>query len=168
MVSVRKKPYLFLDVDGVLNVMKPDAADLKRREIILPGRDGLSHRLYPTKFTLPFMRWAWNTFDVQWCTAWRLDANVIAKWAGLPERPDATVCRSGRMMDWKLEGVQNFLKGRTPTCVWIEDGIGEEAEAWTAKQKNFIYIHTKFKIGVTRRHAACLSDWLKLSMEAWK
>lgn len=157
-----EKPILFLDVDGVLNVLTPDPKDLKNREVLLPDPDGYSHRLYPTKFTLPFMRWAWNTFDVQWCTAWRLGANVIAKWAGLPERSDATVCRSGKMMDWKLEGVQNFLHGRTPKCVWIEDGIGEEAEAWTAKQPNFLYIHTNPKHGVRRKHVLFLMDILKL------
>jgi hypothetical protein len=154
------KPILFLDVDGVLNVMKPDRADLKRREVVLQGK--FAHHFYPTKFTLPFMRWAWDTFDVQWCTAWRLDANLIAKWAGLAERPDATICRSGKMMDWKLEGVQNFLKGTTPLCVWIEDGIGEEAEAWTEKQPNFLYVHTKNRQGVRRKHVFAMIDALKL------
>lgn len=155
------KPILFLDVDGVLNVMRPDMADLKRREVLLQA-EHYPHHLYPTKFTQPFMRWAWDTFDVQWCTAWRLDANLIAKWAGLPERPDATICRSGRLMDWKLEGVQNFLKGTTPLCVWIEDGIGPEAEAWTEKQPNFLYVHTNPKHGVRRKHVLFLMDALQL------
>jgi len=153
------KPILFLDVDGVLNVF---SRDMKQREVLLQEPGGHSHHLYPTKFTKPFMRWAWSTFDVQWCTAWRLDGNLIAKWAGLPDRPDATICLSGKMMDWKLEGVQNFLAGRTPVCVWIEDGIGQEAESWTEKQPNFLYIHTNPKHGVRRKHVLFLMDILKL------
>lgn len=154
-----EKPILFLDVDGVLNVF---SRDMKQREVLLKEPGSYEHRLYPTKFTQPFMRWAWDTFDVQWCTAWRLDANRIAKWAGLPERPDATICRSGKLMDWKLEGVQNFLQGRTPLCIWIEDGIGEEAESWTEKQPNFLYIHTNPKHGVRRKHVFALMDALQL------
>lgn len=159
---VTEKPILFLDVDGVLNVLTPDMKDLKAREVLLQEPGGHPHHLYPTKFTLPFMRWAWETFDVQWCTAWRLDGNLIAKWAGLPARPDATICRSGKMMDWKLEGVQNFLQGKNPLCVWIEDGIGKEAESWVEKQPNFFYVRTNPHLGVRRKHVRCLIDVLKL------
>lgn len=156
------KPVLFLDVDGVLNVLGKDADGLKKREVMLQAEKYPMH-FYPTRFALTFMRWAWQVFDVQWCTAWRQDANLIAKWAGLPERPSILIMKSNKMMDWKLEGVQNFLEGKgNPLCVWIEDGIGQEAETWVAGRENFFYVHTRFYVGVRRKHVRFLQDALKL------
>lgn len=159
---VERKPVLFLDVDGVLNVF---ARGYQKRVIELPGKK-FPHRIYPSKHTIPFMRWAWSTFEVFWCTAWGEDANVIADWAKLEHRPSA-VDRKSVKMDWKLAGVQAVLRRAKRPAAWIEDGIGEEAEAWVAKQKNFHYIFTHFKVGVTKTHAKYLADALGLSMEAW-
>lgn len=72
------KPTLFLDVDGVLNVLGKSVHGLKKREVRLQAEKYPMH-FYPTPFALTFMRWAWQVFDVQWCTAWRQDANLIAK-----------------------------------------------------------------------------------------
>jgi hypothetical protein len=160
----RRKPILFLDVDGVLNVLRPDYDE---RKITLPG-DKFPHYLYPTEHTLPFMRWAWDVFDVRWCTAWGEDANVIAKWAELPERPCAASPRS-TSMEWKLEGVRAVMAvNRRRPATWIEDGIGPVAEAWAAKKRDFFYVFTDHTVGVTKAHATALSDILKLPMEAWR
>jgi len=163
MVSVKKRPYLFLDVDGVLNVFRKG---YHKRSVEVQA-DRFPHLLYPSKHTLPFMRWAWATFEVFWCTAWGEDANAIADWAGLPHRPCGASTRSSSP-EWKLDGVKATLQGHRGCAVWIEDGIGPEAGAWVAAQRNFFYVYTKHKIGVTRKHAACLADWLGLSMETWR
>lgn len=158
-----EKPTLFLDVDGVLNVF---ARGYHKRAVEVNG-ERFPHLLYPSKHTLPFMSWAWNCFDVYWCTAWGENANCIAKWAALPQRPCVADVRSSSG-EWKLDSVKAFVEGKKTPSVWIEDGIGPIAEAWAAKAVNFLYVHTEFRIGVTRKHAACLADILGLSMEAWK
>jgi hypothetical protein len=113
------------------------------------------------------MRWAWTVFDVYWCTAWGEQANRIADWAKLPQRPCVADVRSSNA-EWKLDGVKAFMKGKRGAALWVEDGIGPVADAWVGKKQNFFYIHTNFRVGVTRNHAACLADALKLPMEAWK
>lgn len=158
-----EKTPLFLDVDGVLNVF---AEGYQNRSVEVDG-DNFPHLLYPSEHTLPFMRWAWATFDVYWCTAWDKQANRIADWAKLPQRPCVSDVKS-KSAEWKLDAVKAFMDGRRSRAVWIEDGIGPVADAWVARKKNFFYIHTAFRVGVTRDHAACLADWLGLSMDAWR
>lgn len=158
----RQKPILFLDVDGVLNVLSENATTC----IELPDSP-FPHHLYPTQHTLPFMRWAWDVFDVRWCTAWGEHANVIAKWAELPERPCAASPRS-RSMEWKLDGVKATLGRGSPRAVWIEDGIGAIAEAWVSKRRNFFYVFTDHRVGVTKTHVNFLADILNLPMEGWR
>jgi hypothetical protein len=160
---VKRKPDLFLDVDGVINVF---AEGYQNRAVEVDG-DKFPHLLYPSEHTLPFMRWAWTVFDVYWCTAWGEQANRIADWAKLPQRPCVADVRSSNA-EWKLDGVKAFMKGKRGAALWVEDGIGPVADAWVGRKKNFFYIHTNFRVGVTRNHAACLADALKLPMEAWK
>jgi hypothetical protein len=158
----RQPPILFLDVDGVLNVL---GENYEKCQVELPGAR-FPHLLHPTEHTLPFLNWAWDVFDVYWCTAWGPDANVIAKWAALPERPCAADIRSASL-EWKLDAVKKFLGRKKHTAVWIEDGIGPVAERWVARKHGFFYVHTDFKVGVTKAHAGFLADILNLSMEAW-
>jgi hypothetical protein len=159
---VTRQPILFLDVDGVLNVL---GEDYEKSQVELPG-DRFTHLIHPSIHTLPFMRWAWDVFDVRWCTAWGPDANVIAKWAGLPEKPCAADVRSASL-EWKLDAVRQTLGRRKHIAVWIEDGIGPVAERWAARKKDFFYVHTDHKIGVTKAHAGFLADILNLPMRAW-
>lgn len=159
----RRKPLLFLDVDGVLNVF---GADFERQMIELPG-ERFPHYLYPTSNTKSFLRWAWSVFDVYWCTAWGPDANVIATWARLPKKPCAANVRSSSM-EWKLDGVKEIRNDSNRKAVWIEDGIGKVAEEWVSVQENFFYVHTDYRVGVTKTHACFLADILHLPMEAWR
>lgn len=161
----RPKPVLFLDVDGVLNVFSNDEADILKRRIELSG-DRWPHPFHPTKYTLPFMRWAWKNFDVLWCTCWMEDANVIAKWAGLPERPCVATSKMGGS-DFKLTGAKLFREKDKRPVLWIEDGLFKETDDWVAEQENFFYIHTSFRKGVTKKHALWAADILNLSMEGW-
>jgi len=153
------KPILFLDVDGVLNAF-PRGYEKRRVQL------DYGHVLHFTKYTKPFMRWAWSEFEVCWCTAWGERANLIADWASLPRKKCIVDIRVPGE-DWKLKGVRQYLKGKRGPAVWIEDGIGEEAEAW-ARKRGIIYVETGPRLGVTKGHALLLADTLGLSLEGWR
>ncbi len=161
----KPRPILFLDVDGVLNILTPDFSDREVRFKHRMFEDGIP--FFPTKHTLPFMRWAWANFQVIWCTAWGADANLIASWAELPEMPSID---DRAREEWKLAGVKEILssRGAGQHAVWIEDGIGDAAEEWVATQKDVIYVETFPVIGVSKEHALMVADCLDLGMEDWK
>lgn len=91
------KPIMLLDVDGVLNCPGEDA---KERLVRLPscgrrdrhspgGRCCAGRAFHPTDFTKPFLKWAFQRFDVRWMTAWGDHANNIARWGGVRPVPEA-------------------------------------------------------------------------------
>lgn len=160
------KPILLLDVDGVLNIIGPGC---KKREVRLVKEPAL----YPMPFVLPFMKWAWRSFDVVWCTAWREGANEIADWAGLPRRP-AVVETAGyfrnlkrrfkdpaqwqeKQRDWKVSGAKKIVGRKRRRVLWIEDGISLEAHEWVRTRPDTHYVATDSFEGVTPSHARILA-----------
>src|SRR5579872_1425554 len=119
------KPTLLLDVDGVLNVPPTSKADKEEREIRLEWSDKKFVNFWPTELTLPFMKMAWDLFEVRWLTAWGYSANVIARHYGLRIRPAI------KYRQYKAVGAIQALQDRRHRKVaWIEDGV--DAVARTA------------------------------------
>lgn len=173
------KPWLLLDVDGVLNVVGPDYKD---RLVRLPG-DG--HPFHPTPFVLPFMTWAWENMNVVWCTAWRESANQIADWARLPRmpaitEPEAYRRREKRMAsrkrqptaeewlrdrgDWKVEGACEILGRRHEAVFWVEDGLTPEGHAWVGARPRTWYLAADSFEGVTPSHARIMAALAGLTL----
>lgn len=146
------KPMLLLDVDGVLNVVNRDC---KRRQVRFEWRPGDFISFYPTKFTKPLLELAWSRFNVRWCTAWGKGANMIARWAGLEERP-AIVDRGG--IDWKAFAVERALKSRKGPVAWIEDGLSVQAHA-LVNMRGWSYFHCDPYIGATEKHLRGLEEF---------
>jgi len=147
-----RRPVLLLDVDGVLNVLSRNRADLKKREVRLSWRPGRFISFYPTKLTLPFMKMAWRLFDVRWLTAWGKGANMIAEWARLPAKP---AIRDSGLPDWKATGARKALASRKGPVAWIEDGLSDEAHA-LVRERGWIYFETDPFVGVTQAHMRSL------------
>lgn len=149
---IPKKPILLLDVDGVLNVVGPDwESRVVRLRNHVPG-------LHPTRYVLPFLRWAWPRFEVMWLTAWGSDANRIAEWAGLkPARVLADP--SHATDDYKLKAVRGHFGSTTPSVpvFWIEDGIGVEEMEFVSERPWMFYLATEPMEGVTPAHAKILA-----------
>lgn len=125
---MKRKPLLFLDVDGVLNVpMKYD------HKPIYPG----TLPFFPTPVAKDFLRLAWKRFHVVWLTCWFEHANALAHWAGLKSVKVLDGRRSDAD-DWKAGAVEAYLKQspREEGCVfWVEDGFSPEAELLIDKYK---------------------------------
>lgn len=150
------KPYLLLDVDGVLNVV---GLDWESREVRL-GANGAAPSFHPTKYVLPFMRWAWPRFEILWVTAWGTGANLIAKWAGLPSRPALADPSDRDGVDgYKLKAVSREFGRRSPgvPVFWIEDGLGERDLDWISERPWIFYVASEPHEGVTPAHARILA-----------
>jgi hypothetical protein len=151
-----KKPVLLLDVDGVLNVIDRTC---KEREVRFEWAPGMGISFYPISTTRRLMELAWSRFDVYWLTAWRKGANMIANWAGLPDRP-VLVAYEGD--DWKATAVKAVMHTWGGHVAWIEDGISPEAKAIVA-EKGWKYFHCDSFVGATEEHLKALEEFANLS-----
>lgn len=150
---------MLLDVDGVLNVIPKGSLEGG----ILFKKGGY---FFPTVHTNRFLRWAWKEFEVLWLTAWFSNANEIAGWAGLPDR--TVLCRPSDTGDYKLKAVKRKFAGYAGKVVWVEDGIGAEAEKWVAKRSSFLYVRTEPAVGVTAQHSSVMAEFCGLKSPDWR
>lgn len=142
------RPYLLIDVDGVLNPfgwgVKPDGFSRHQLmgydEVWLSRRHGLWLNQLAT----------W--FDLVWATTWEHDApRLIAPILELPT--DLPVIeRSQGVADetWKLHDVERFVGNRP--LAWIDDNLWGDAFAW-ADQRNAptLLIRTSSSVGLTEQ-----------------
>ncbi len=139
----RPWPWLFLDVDGVLNAYDlprraPRGAFADFRPVVTRGfRLWLSREMGRQLCALPV--------EIAWSTTWSLHVDeLIAGEVGLPTglpvaaAPPAHV-ETRRFTNWKLQGVQDFLAGRQRPFVWLDDdaldapgGDGLTPREWAA------------------------------------
>lgn len=161
------KPILLLDVDGVLNVPVNKAKGSALRTAVSLED---APTFYPVKNTRKIMEWAWENFEVYWLTAWFQMANKIADWVGLPSKPALDDRSPGLSGDYKLRAVKRLFSNHDGKVVWIEDGIGKEAEEWVATKPNFRYIYTNSYQGLKFEHVqeACEFAGVKWKGKAWK
>ena len=148
---------MLLDVDGVLNVLGPNRKTVRiGRRLYAPG-----YPLWPREFTKPFLRWAWREFDVVWCTAWRARANLIARWARLPDRPHLSDVGS-RYKDWKLGAViKSFGRLRSQKIVWVEDEFHDQTRMWATYRPNVLLVKTNYWEGVLPRHVEKIKNFIR-------
>lgn len=159
------KPYLFLDVDGVLSPLSDDPNDewddwlennLTPFWLLLSKKMGISIR-------------ALNV-DIVWLTTWEHDANFyigpIFDWPNLPvlESNYAEDERSNYEW-WKLASLRKFLNENPRDFIWIDDEIqfyGDEMDEWLG---DFSYHHHLISpnpnIGLQKIHIDNLVNWLR-------
>lgn len=119
-------PYVFIDVDGVLNALVVPEEPHVHRLLWVPT-DGYSYPIHIRERVLDWLRRLAQDHDVRWATTWQEHANeILAPAFDLPELPIA--CRddvghgfSASHGGWKLAGVIATVAEDRRPFVWIDD-----------------------------------------------
>lgn len=141
------RPYLLIDVDGVLN---PFGA------VVVP--DGFSrHELMGYEVWLSSRHGSWlnrlaTWFDLAWATTWEHHASaLIAPQLGLPEDlPVIEFHRGSAYQTWKLPAVEEFVGDRP--AAWIDDDLWTDAFTWAERRHApTLLIRTTPSLGMTEQ-----------------
>lgn len=141
------RPYLLIDVDGVLNPfgwgVRPDGFSrhqLMGYEVWLSPRHGLWLNQLAT----------W--FDLVWATTWQHDApRLIAPILELPtDLPVIERSQGAADETWKLHDVERFVGNRP--IAWVDDDLWGDAFDW-ADRRNAptLLIRTLSSVGLTEQ-----------------
>jgi hypothetical protein len=162
--TTRRRPILFLDVDGVIipyggAETAPDSAT-----VALFGpeadEDHLS-RIDPEHGP----RLSDLECSLVWATGWEDEANdVISPRVGLPRLPVVAWSWSDvdgpRRLHWKTRDLIAFADGRP--FVWVDDELGEFDREWVTLHHPApaLLHHIDARIGLTGADIAAIGDWL--------
>lgn len=160
------KPLLFLDVDGVLNALDPQACDWGDDWRTYVAHDDL--RSYRMRFSRRMLdRIAALDVEIVWCTTWRNLANTelspLIGWPGdFPVIGSFTDRRSH--MDWKYAGVREYLLDhpRRP-FIWVDDDVCVQervlnwASSWDGPS---LLIAPDTGLGLSERHVEMIERFV--------
>lgn len=158
------KPFLFLDVDGVLNRISTTGdswPDFELHKAMPFGRGPyhlhLSRAMGAALSALPV--------EIVWLTTWAEEApRLIAPLLGLPEYPVAGV--GGIYGNWKWACLENYIDSHDPhrPFIWIDD----DAIPWTASADfnemgwdKHLLIRPDERLGVTPEHIEEIARFCK-------
>ena len=139
-----RRPYLLIDVDGVLNPINPppdmgfETYRFRGHEVALTSLHG--------KWLRDLGRW----FDLVWCTTWEQQApRHFGPVLGLFDLP---VIRFGSAYG-KLPDVIEFVGDRP--CAWIDDRIKQDDREWAeAREPATLLVEPDPMVGMTELHHA--------------
>ena len=158
-LSVRKKPLLFVDVDGVISLygFPADRRPHGRFELV----DGIGHFL--SGRAGPHLLDLAEDFDLVWCSGWEERANdYLTRALGLPgPLPFLSFARkpTGGSPHWKLPAVDAYAGPDRPLA-WIDDSHDDESRAWAARRRGpTLLVDTDPATGITAEHVDRLKQW---------
>lgn len=170
----RKRPLLFLDVDGTLiptaGVQRPSTLEDWNTKWQSPSNPQLATIAVEHGPRLRQM-----PCDVVWATAWMHDANrVIAPILGLPELavaefgelpgiddPLSSEDDQGGLLNWKTEVLVALASGRP--FAWLDDELTDVDRAWvSANHVGAALLHrVDPAVGLREADLAVLEEWLR-------
>lgn len=156
------KPYVLIDVDGVLNPFyaRECPAGFTLHQIEVRGRT-YPVRLNPEHGPMLLALAEATGAELAWGTTWEDDANAsIGPVIGLPELPVAPLPRSFRARS-KAEGIVPWTAGRP--FVWFEDepSEAEDAAIHAAPEQRHTVLWVDPQTGLTAAHIAEAQRWLR-------
>jgi hypothetical protein len=148
------KPYLLIDVDGVL---VPFGSELPPDGYEAVDIDGFDRWLNPAHG-----RWLNDlgvSYELVWATAWGRDApEVLGPILGLPDMPVIEFGIGGSGETWKLDDVARFVGDRP--LAWIDDDLHDDAWEWAGERREAtLLICTDPAVGFIRAHVADLEEF---------
>jgi len=160
------KPILLLDIDGVLNPVPFDRADVdwafEPSFMAGPYQMNFSKEMLDAVQRLPV--------QIQWLTTWCMVPHrnelkdQLEPVLGLPPYPYHHAVSPTKMSDrtwWKLRVVRRLLVDHpwNQRFVWIDDDIeGEVADLFDDR---VLTIQPRSNIGITRRHIELIEDFCR-------
>jgi hypothetical protein len=145
------RPFLLIDVDGVLNPL-----GLGPEGRVPPGFE--AHDLDGLRVMLAREHGIWLTdlaedFDLVWATSWENDADrLIADLVGLP-RGLPVITFESPQTGWttKLPDVVRFVGDRP--VAWADDALGPEEHAWARTRRvPTLLVQPDHRVGLTPSH----------------
>ena len=148
------RPYLLIDIDGVLNPLNrgPKAAGFKCHE--LAGYDVWLNQQHGD-WLMALGSW----FDLVWATTWEHEARLIAQVLSLPlDLPVIEFDRDSEGPTWKLSDVRSFVGNRP--LAWIDDDLWADAFEWAEERSSpTLLIRVAPHRGLARAHVDRLEDF---------
>lgn len=141
------RPYLLIDIDGVLNPLtrgtKP--AGFKRHE--LAGYDVWLNQQHGA-----WLKALGTWFDLVWATTWEHEARLIATVLSLPlDMPVIEFDRDSQDETWKLNDVRHFVGDRP--FAWIDDDLWSDALDWAEERSSpTLLVRVAPHRGLTQSH----------------
>ncbi|MFQ5968727.1 MAG: hypothetical protein ACE5MI_14175 [Acidimicrobiia bacterium] len=157
-MASRGKPYLLIDVDGVLAPFGPGVKPSGFSRYTVAGEG--EHRVWLNRAHGAWLSALHQRYELVWATGWgRQAAQLIAPILELPPMAVIEFSRSPALgAAWKLPDVVAFV-GDTPTA-WIDDDLDALAGQWAAHRSSpTLLIKPDRAVGLTRHHIKQLIDF---------
>lgn len=159
------KPWLFLDVDGVVSPIPPD--DHKGNPVPPPGYwtyEGAPWRMY---FPDGLVAWLWDldrSFDVRWLTSWEDGILKVAQRIGAPTwdwLPLGPWTARGSRVSRKAAPIVGLISHDLRPLAWVDDhhravGWVPERLADVAGGLPTLILKPRTNVGLTSRHCDML------------
>ncbi len=148
------RPYLLIDIDGVLNPLSTGSkpAEFTRHELA-----GYNVWLSPQHGT--WLRALATWFDLVWATTWEHDARLIAIVLSLPLNLPVIEFNRDRVDEtWKLDDVRRYVGDRP--LAWIDDDLWSDAFVWAEERSSpTLLIRVAPHRGLTESEVGRLEDF---------
>jgi hypothetical protein len=121
-----RRPFLLVDIDGVLNPWGPDEPEgLHGAQPVPEGDEPLRlaaiHGESPRELSAPF--------DLAWATAWGSSVNtLLGPTLGLPELPAVAMPPAPFPPEDKIPAIAEFVGARP--VAWVDDAVDDAAQRW--------------------------------------
>ncbi len=170
-----EKPWLLIDVDGVLNVWpnpaRPDG-DWAEHTVVNPAND-VPYRLHLNPAHGQWLLGLTDVFDLAWATTWNWTAStkiapLIGLTVGLPNVPipDPRYAEVRYGLSFKTPAVRFWLDGHERPAAWIDDDITPlDGEALSANDLDggqrppVLALNIDPSVGLIWEHIETLREW---------